>query len=291
MKSDHLNHQGSFSIGLAQWATPQWQGLFFPSGKNPLYQYSRVFSTVEGNTTFYALPTAENVQRWVESVPSGFEFCFKLPRVITHSGKLEPQQSELLEFFHRLSPLEDFLGPFMIQLPAQAGANSLSLIESFIKGLPDSFQYSLEVRHPVFFQKGSEEQQLNQLLARHGIDRVSLDSRALFSARPDSHVMIDAQQKKPKLPVHAVATGQRPIIRFIGRMEAEQNEVYWQPWLAKIPQWVAEGRKPIMFIHTPDNLQAPAHARLFHQQLSRLVKDSGELPAFPVATSQQEDLF
>ena len=281
------------SLGLAQWSTPQWRGQLFSTdeaGRKTLQQYSSVFNAVEGNTTFYALPKPDTVKKWAEDVHSNFQFCFKLPRNVTHSGTLDPNNAELLEFFRRLSPLEQNFGPFMLQLPASMGANCLLALASFLDGLPVQYSYSLEVRHPVFFAKGAEEQQLNRMLADKNIDRTSLDSRALFSAPANSDALIDAQKKKPRLPVHAVATAMHPMVRFIGRMEAGQNMVYWQPWLEKIAQWITEGCEPIVFIHTPDNIEAPVQARLFYQQLAEKVP-LPELPPFPAENTLQDDLF
>ena len=281
------------SIGLAQWSTAQWRGQLFSQddeGKQTLRQYSSVFNCVEGNTTFYALPKPETVSRWAEDAAPGFEFCFKLPQNTTHRGTLDCHSQELTEFFKRIEPLEQNIGPFMLQLPANMGGSCIPALAQFLDGLPSQYSYALEVRNPVFFEKGPEEKQLNRLLAERGIDRTSLDSRALFSAPADSEAMVDAQQKKPHLPVHAVATGSRPMVRFIGRMEEEQNAIYWQPWLQKVTQWLSEGKEPVVFIHTPDNIQAPTHARLFYQQLAERVA-LPPLKPFPAENALQDDLF
>ncbi len=285
------------SLGLTQWSTPQWRGQLFSedeAGRQTLFQYSHVFDCVEGNTTFYALPSEATVNKWQEQVPEDFEFCFKFPQAVTHRGYLDPEHPELQAFFQRIEALEQNLGPFMVQLPASISAEALSAIAGFLDGLPQGFRYSLEVRHPIFFQKGEEERQLNRILTERGIDRTSLDSRALFSAPADSEAMIDAHKKKPRLPVHAIATGERPMIRFIGRMEAGLNSHYWQPWIKKINQWLGEDKHPIIFIHTPDNLQAPNHAQQFYQELRQGLDDSfqlPELPPFPAMNTRQDDMF
>ena len=54
-------------IGCAVWGYKDWIGDLFPKGsKNAdfLSLYSRRLTTVEGNTTFYAIPKPEVVQRW-----------------------------------------------------------------------------------------------------------------------------------------------------------------------------------------------------------------------------------
>ncbi len=85
-----------------------------------------------------------------------------------------------------------------------------------LDGLPKDFTYGVEVRHPESFAKGEAEQQLNRGLHQRNVNRVILDSRPVHSAAATSPAMIDAQQKKPKVPVHAVMTARQPMVRFIG---------------------------------------------------------------------------
>jgi hypothetical protein len=62
--------------------------------------------------------------------------------------------------------------------------------------------------------------------------------------------VIDAQRKKPKLPVHALVTAQNPLIRFIGSDDMEQNRQLFSVWLEKLPQWEQQST-PYLFLHTP----------------------------------------
>ena len=69
-----------YHIGLTQWGFKDWVGNFFSKDAKSdqfLNQYSSVFNAVEGNTTFYRVPSAENIQKWSDQVPSNFKFCFK----------------------------------------------------------------------------------------------------------------------------------------------------------------------------------------------------------------------
>ena len=81
-----------YFLGCPEWSRPEWKGSLLPTRTRPadfLAGYARVFNTVEGNTTFYALPRSDVVERWKESTPSDFRFCFKFPRSISHDRKLE----------------------------------------------------------------------------------------------------------------------------------------------------------------------------------------------------------
>ena len=51
-----------------------WIGRLFAAGTKHtdfLPRYAEVFNTVEGNTTFYALPAVDTVARWRDQVPDG----------------------------------------------------------------------------------------------------------------------------------------------------------------------------------------------------------------------------
>ncbi|MEH6558916.1 MAG: DUF72 domain-containing protein [Oceanicoccus sp.] len=287
-----LSSTGLYYLGLPMWSNRQWIGGLFPQGansKNFLRHYSSVFSAVEGNTTFYALPSVDVVKSWKEQAQAGFRFNFKFPRKITHENFLRYSGVELSEFLKRIEPLADNLGAFMIQLPDSFEPRQLDDLDKFLKQLPDSFQYSVEVRHLDFFNRGDQEIALNQLLQAHHVDRVCFDSRALFSKPALTEQEQDAQRKKPRLPVHAIATSKNPVIRFIGSSDFHHNQQYLLPWVDKIANWAQQGIRPTVFIHTPDNARAPEQAAMFHQllsgldgwqPLSRTIKDEAQLAIF-----------
>ena len=281
-----------YRLGLPMWSNRDWIGSLFPSGANSksfLQHYSSVFSAVEGNTTFYALPSASTVASWLDQARPGFQFHFKLPRKITHENFLRYSSVELSEFFSLLEPLVEFCGQFMIQLPDSFEPRQLDDLANFLAMLPADYRFSVEVRHRDFFARGNEEEALNRLLHEKGVDRVCFDSRALFSQSPLTEAEKDAHRKKPKLPVHAIATADNPVIRFIGCSDLYHNEQYLLPWVKKITEWQGQGKVPTVFIHTPDNLSAPEQAAKFHQllsalpgwkPLSKVIKDESQLSIF-----------
>lgn len=264
-----------YRLGLPIWNYSQWRGRVYgddgfksnASSKDHLRKYASIFGAVEGNTTFYATPSEKTVASWREQVGPDFQFCFKLPKEITHSRQLRDVNRPLVDFISRMEPLGEKLGPFMIQLPAQFSPQQLADLAAFVKILPQGFEFSVEVRHPDFFNREDEEKALNQLLHHNQIERICFDSRALFSRKGTNKAEIDAQKKKPNLPVHAISTSQHPVVRFIGNSDQSQSQAYWQPWVKKLTHWVAEGKKPYVFIHAPDNAFAPELAQLLHADL------------------------
>ena len=160
-------------IGLPQWQHAAWNRI----GLRDLADYSRYFNCVEGNTTFYALPKLEIVQRWRDMTGDDFRFCFKFPSDISHKAALRNCAAELQAFYHCLSPVHQRIGQLWLQLPAAFGPDELPRMWQFFESLPQEFTYGVEVRHPAFFAKGEEERALNQGLHQRGINRVILDSR------------------------------------------------------------------------------------------------------------------
>lgn len=224
----------SLYLGLPQWSHPSWPGQLLGLGAKPaehLAHYAAVFNSVEGNTTFYALPTPDTVQRWADAVPDHFRFNFKFPQTISHQSDLVSADKQVADFIRLLAPLHDKLGLLTLQLPARFGPQGLARLAAFIDRLPRAFRYALEVRHPDFFAKGDAERALNRLLMEQGVNRVMLDSRPLFSVQATTPALVDAQGKKPRLPVHLLATANAPMVRFIGLPDPAANHPFLPSWL------------------------------------------------------------
>ncbi len=276
-----------YHLGCPEWANKDWNGEFFPAktkASDFLKLYSSVFNTVEGNTTFYALPKAETVQRWKEEAASNFRFCFKFPKTISHQKRLKQAHEETHHFLRWLSPLEERLGPFFLQLPASFGPNEVGILEKYLRSLPNAFRYAVEVRNLQWFDAGPHETRLNELLWNLQIDRVIFDTRELHAAPANDPATEKAQQRKPKVPVRFVATSAHPFLRFVGHPDLEKNRNTLALWADQTVQWIEEGRHPYIFIHTPDDFYAPRLARHFHDLLAARLPDIGNLPLPPIET-------
>lgn len=277
-----------YHLGCPVWSNRDWVGSLFAADSKPkdfLRQYSSVFDTVEGNNCFYGLPRPEVVIRWRDEAAPGFRFCFKFPRAISHDQRLRAISTETTEFLDRLTPLAEAgkLGPSFLQLPPRFGPDDLPALRDYLTGLPREFQYAVEVRHPAFFAKGEEERQLNRLLLELGVDRVMLDSRALFGIEAVDPEVATARAKKPRLPVHAISLGPRPFIRYIGHSDVDANRPFLIPWLDKLALWLQEGQEPYFFAHTPNNRHAPRLARLVRELLQARLDAAADAPANPAA--------
>lgn len=271
-------------LGCTQWSDPAWHGSLYEQGSDAdqrLVQYCRVFGAVEGNTTFYSLPSAERVARWADLMPAYFRFCAKLPRDVSHASRLDANSTELRDFFRRMAPLEQRLGPIWLQLPQRFGPLNLTELLVFLSGLPSEYEYAVEVRHLDFFRKDTIEQQLNRQLHERGVERIIFDTRALFASADQSAATLEAQERKPRLPVHALALSSQPAVRFVGGMDNTANLQALQPWLGKCAEWLSQGLRPLVFMHTPDNRLAPQLARSFYRQLQECVPSLPAMPHWP----------
>lgn len=269
-------------IGLPQWSHPKWVRL----GITSLEEYARHFNCVEGNTTLYALPKAEIVQRWRAQTGDDFRFCFKFPATITHQAALRQCGDLTGEFLTRMSPLADRIGQYWLQLPATFGPADLTALWAYLDALPADFTYGVEVRHPEFFAKGEAERELNRGLHQRSVNRVILDSRPVHSAVADNEAVILAQRQKPKVPVHALLTARDPMVRFIGSNDMAQNRALFEVWLDKLPQWEATAT-PWLFLHTPDIAQAPELVDTLWDDLRQALPSLGTAPSIP----RQSSLF
>ena len=271
------------------WTNSAWPGRSIPTSTptgGELAAYSALVSAVEGNTTFYALPTPEVAQRWANATPDHFRFMFKFSKAITHERKLRSCSGEVRAFFNALEPCMAKMDPVAIQLPASFGPDSLGVLKAFMSQLPNAIRYGVEVRHLDFFDGGVNERSLNDFLASVGVDRIILDSRAVFAGPRVTPAEHEAFENKPRVPVRAVATAETPIVRFIGQTAPEANPEFWAPWVNTVVRWLHADRSPIVFVHTPDNAAAIDLARQFYDEVRAELPELAPQPeAPPVAES------
>jgi uncharacterized protein YecE (DUF72 family) len=270
-----------FYLGCAVWAYKDWVGDLFPAGsKNAefLSLYSRRLTTVEGNTTFYATPKAEVVQRWVVETPETFRFCFKLPREISHEGPLAAQVETTRAFVERMAGLGDRLGPFFLQLPPGYRADKIGDLESWLAAWPKERQLAVEVRHDDWYTEPGESA-LMTLLERYGAGRVLMDVRPLNTGPlPGADVNIQrARDNKPDVPLHPLRSAGLALVRYIGHPDPALNEPLLDEWAERIAAWLAEDTQVYFFMHCPDERRSPALCRAFQRRLERLA----DVPPLP----------
>ena len=148
----NLTDQQKIRLGACAWSFEEWRGAFYPAElpeERWLEYYSRYFSAVEVDSTFYAAPSEAAVLRWVESTPASFRFACKLPRSITHACGLRDCRAEFTQFLSALEPLAPKLQVILVQLPPSfAPKDGQAVLRSFLEQLPRDFRFAVEFRGP-----------------------------------------------------------------------------------------------------------------------------------------------
>jgi uncharacterized protein YecE (DUF72 family) len=270
----------NFFIGCAVWAYKGWVGELYPQGSRSadfLHLYSRRFTTVEGNTTFYAVPNQETVTRWATETPPGFKFCLKLPRDITHKGKLQPCIPDALQFQQGMSCLGDRLGPIFAQLPPSYAPTLIEDLRLFLEAWLEQTQtpLALEVRHQDWFTE-PHASELTALLERLGVGRVLLDSRPIYTG--DDDPQLQSERRKPKLPVEFSVTAPFSLIRFISHPNLSVNQPFMEEWVSQIQKWLHQGTQIYFFVHCPIEERSPSTARHFQKLLEQSAVAVPSLP-------------
>ena len=218
------------------------------------------------------------MKSWAEQVSPDFRFILKLPRAVTHERRLTDAGEPLRAFLNAIEPLGPRAHTLWVQLPPSFSPTSLGTLRGFLSGLPRDYRYCVEVRHRAFFDDPRAEQQLERALGAVGAEWLTFDTTALFDGSPVSAAEREAWTKKPRLPRRTRALTSHPVVRYIGRDDPARTVAGWQPWLDVVAGWLREGRSPTMFVHTPDNVEAPELARRFHEQVRARVPEVAPLP-------------
>jgi uncharacterized protein YecE (DUF72 family) len=287
-----------YYLGCPVWSCAHWAGtVYSQSAKRTqwLRDYSQVFNTVEGNSTFYALPKLDVAQRWGDEAASGFRFAFKFPQTISHVPQLRYDARDLQSFIDFLDVLatRNVLGDTFLQLPPQCSYRDFGALQELLQRLPKEWTFAVEPRHADWFDQAQCEQEFDALLREHGMSRVLFDSRPLYSLPASDEAERVSQTRKPKSPHRTTVTNQRPMLRLVGRNRIEEVDSYLDQWSDTIADWLRNGLVPYIFTHTPDDQFAPQMAQLLHEKLRQ------RIPALPKLTwqsaqprgAQQLDLF
>ena len=282
----------NFYLGCAVWSYQGWIGNFYPpksKSADLLQLYSQRLTTVECNATFYAIPDRKLLRRWREQTTADFRFCLKLPRDITHQGRLQKQIPSALEFMEKMQVLGENLGGIFAQLPPSYGPDYLDDLEIFLAAIAKQpVPLALEVRHPAWFAPPVVTQ-LNRMLSQFQIARVLLDTRPIYSSPDDPQA--NHPRRKPQLPLQPTLTANWSLVRFISHPQAKYNQSFLQEWVALVTEWLHQGRKVYFLVHCPVEERSPDNAFTFQEMLQAHQAPIPTLPWQQLNLPQQLSLF
>jgi len=172
--------QGLLRLGTASWSCSEWRGVFYAAKSKPadyITEYAQHFSTVEIDSTFYAIPSRSTVQAWRDKTPEGFIFSAKVPQIITHEKFMMDCPKEMEQFLDTMAILGDRLGPILLQFPYFARKTGVDLnaflerLSPFLHSMPKAdFQFVVEIRNKTWLKP-----QLLDLLSQHQVPLALID--------------------------------------------------------------------------------------------------------------------
>jgi uncharacterized protein YecE (DUF72 family) len=240
-------------IGGTVWGVPQWKGTHFPGKAKPsefLHHYSRLFPCIEFNGSYYRIPPASQVEKWVEQVPEEFLFCPKFPQSISHWRQFQNCERETDLFFEALFAFGKNLGTTFIQLPPHYSPAKAEPLLRYLETLPRDVRYSVEMRHPDWFV-GSVLEKYASELKKLNVGLIVCDT----AGRRDA--------------VHMRLTSDELVIRFGGNDLHASDEVRMNQWAQQLRDWEKIGLKKCYFwIHQPDSLRTVESMNQFKEVLS-----------------------
>jgi uncharacterized protein YecE (DUF72 family) len=163
--------------GCAGWSLGREHSAAFTAEGTHLQRYAARLNCAEINSSFYRPHRQQTYQRWAASVPVGFRFSVKVPKLISHVQRLQACDQALDEFVLQCSGLGDRLGCLLVQLPPSLAFDE-SVVEAFFISLRRCFPgpVVLEPRHESW--TGAEALLVHYHIAQVAVDpsRISTDS-------------------------------------------------------------------------------------------------------------------
>lgn len=168
-------------IGTAGWSIPRDTAPAFTGAGQHLERYARVLGCAEINTSFYRPHRTEVYARWAAMTPPGFRFAVKVPRAITHDGRLRRARAPLERFLAEAAGLGDRLAVLLVQLPGSFAFEARP-VRTFFGLLAELHDGAVvcEPRHASWFSPSAD-----RVLERLRVGRAAADpSHSPEAARP-----------------------------------------------------------------------------------------------------------
>ena len=162
-----------FYVGTSGWSYQHWKSVFYPDDlpfKKWFGFYTREFSTVEINATFYRFYEKQTYQNWYDKAPEKFIYVLKTPRLITHRKKLLNVQEDIRIFWENASALQEKLGLYLLQLPPKLPYDPNRLLEAIL-AFPDPERLVIEFRDQQWYNA-----EIRNILKKTGSTFCSIDA-------------------------------------------------------------------------------------------------------------------
>ena len=140
-------------VGTSGYIYSNWKGKFYPNDlptSKWLKYYVNYFNTLELNSMFYRIPKESTIKSWKYKLKKlNLILSIKANKTITHIYKLK-NIKKTNEFLHLISPLKDYLGAVLFQLPPSLRYD-YALLENFLNEIYKDFKITIEFRHKTWY--------------------------------------------------------------------------------------------------------------------------------------------
>jgi uncharacterized protein YecE (DUF72 family) len=228
-------------LGTCGWSYQQWVGAFYPNNRvAKLPFYSRIFNSVEVDSSFYKVPSKLMVAGWIKATGANFKFSLKIPGTITHDRRLAGIENEFLVFVDLMEPIARAgkLGCLLAQLPPSFTFKEKDGLESFFNLIPRDIHFAVEFGHESWNREETWD-----LLKKYGVAHTVADSPIGFLTRP------------------IITATTHTYVRWHGRgtrmlYDYTYSEQELRPWLGKLK--IMEEKVPVVYAYF-NNTGAPAN--------------------------------
>ena len=227
-------------LGVAGWTDPSLTeaGVFYPDDATTpearLRYYASKFSLVEVDATYYALPTRELAQRWVQRTPQSFVFDIKAHALMTGHGtevqRLPPWIAEAVparlrsakRVFPGVLPDEVIDEVWRRFLDALAPLRSARKLGAVLLQFPPWFKPSAEAAETIRRARARLGDTLGAVEFRHRDwlrGRIADRTLQLLEELGLAYVMVDAPQgmESSVAPLVGVTSPRLAVVRLHGR--------------------------------------------------------------------------
>jgi uncharacterized protein YecE (DUF72 family) len=256
-------------LGCQGWNYPDWVGPFYPTGTRPvdfLSTYARAFSTVEVDSTFYAVPSEKTVRGWAARVPDDFRFSLKLPQEITHQRRFRESTDVEDEFFARARLLGPKLGTILVQLGPDFAPHERDALEAFLARRPADLMLAVEFRQREW---------------------ISAETLAMLTAQQVALCLSDARwiPRKWMLAACERPTADHAYLRWMGpdRAITDYSRVQHDrsgelaAWAAALPAILERVRVAYGYVNNHFSGHSPANVRTLQASLGQKVTEPAVL--------------
>jgi uncharacterized protein YecE (DUF72 family) len=231
-------------LGCAKWGKLEWVGKIYPPNtkeKSFLQHYIEHYNCIELNATHYKIIGARGISKWKDKAKGkDFLFCPKMYQGVTHKGSLKGKEFLTREFLRGVQAFEEHLGPIFVQVSDTFSSNRKDDLFKFMLSLPKELQFFLEVRHPAWFSKEREREELFEFLSSNNIGAVITDT----AGRRDC--------------AHMRLTIPKVFIRYAGNNLHASDYARSDVWVQRMKYWLDHGVKEIyFFMHMHDEATSP----------------------------------